>query len=108
MKTSEYLKQAKYLIDSPEKFTKGAYARDSKGKDCLIEDGKTFCSSGALCKADKTPGYTHMFEVLNSGVFGKDSIAFIKYSDTHTHAEVMNLWDKAIAAIEYKEKQNDC
>ena len=50
MKTSEILKAAWAKIDSPEKWTTGAFARNELGQSVLPTDPKAtcFCSLGAL------------------------------------------------------------
>lgn len=103
MKTSEFLKQAKSLIDSPEKWTTEFVARNAQG-GCVAEtsdEAICFCSVGALYKQAHISGLPYIpqdsWKYLRSGTNGVEAP---KYNDSHTHAEVMLAWDKAIALAE--------
>lgn len=122
MKTSEILKKAKSLIDSPEKWAKGHYATDDCGYQVNVMDKRAacFCSVGAVQRA------THeglmrseqalatlngrsdkAFATLNrqlkgcSGTFARRNV--VDFNDYHTHTEVMDMFDRAIAAAEQEE-----
>ena len=101
MKTSEILTKAKALIDKPEKWTIGAYARN--GETAVPNDNKyanRFCALGAVKRA----GYELEVEVYDA-LDALDNCAFykhgfcsvIRFNDSKTHPEVMALFDEAIA-----------
>ena len=82
------LTQAKVLIDTPEKWGKKAFANG--GKLCLME------ALMRSCKKD-----THLCtECCNFLKEAWGDVPFLKiltsYNDTHTHDEVMKLFDDAI------------
>ena len=101
--TLETLVQAKALIADPQHWLKGDY-------DALNANGDTcYCSVGAIAKvADFHYGDAHQCEavrllrkvVLDEGVEDRD---FACYNDSHTHEEVMNAFDKAIAKAKANE-----
>jgi len=104
MTASECLRQAKSLINTPEKWTKGWYWKGSDGDDISrLEVAKhsaaKMCSLGALYVADG-PAEGHAISILES-VTGHLIAAF---NDSHTHAEVMAKFDEAIALAEKEER----
>lgn len=98
--TAEILKAARKLIEKPENWTKGAFARSAcKGRVRPKYKGAIcFCSIGALQR-------------VSEGSYG-DAIGFLKrelpegfhgimeFNDKSTHSEVLDLFSKAIAAAE--------
>lgn len=50
MKTSDILKAAKQLISTPERWTKGFYARDKEGNTVRVSypEAVCWCAEGAL------------------------------------------------------------
>lgn len=104
MTACEILVKARELIADPKRWTQGVYARDADG--CFVSatspSSASWCSVGAVLCAAVSP------ETLSEG--GKaiaflDSLATNKYgilgfNDTHTHAEVLEVFSKAIAAAE--------
>ncbi len=104
----EVLKKAKSLIDSREKWTKGAYARTAEGRTVGAgqPDAACFCSTGAVSRA--------CFELKRSGyiacvhLLGEEARPFYHMSDivgynddpATTHGMVMEVFDKAIAKAE--------
>lgn len=82
------LTQAKGLIDTPEKWGKKAYSYN--GKLCLME---------AVMRSTKKD-FKLVTECLSFLKEAWGEISFIKvltsYNDTHTHEEVMRLFDDAI------------
>lgn len=101
MKPSEILRKAKALIDTPEKWTQGTYARDSQdnASSILGDQACKFCSLGALHKVSDSVYFSMNYL---EKIFGAPIDAF---NDTHTHAEVMAKWDEAIALAEDDEKE---
>lgn len=104
----ETLVAAKNLISNPDNWTQEAVARDSHGADTysLNTDAVCWCSIGALHKVTKnnslviTSAAKHLRFVLEQEHKDYDGIAH--FNDSHTHAEVMAFWNKAIAAAKEK------
>lgn len=99
MKVSERLIAAKAIITDPSKWTQGYYARDNKGE--IIEADMTeavcFCSIGALHRVGQFNWHsedTDPAEVYLNGA--TDTRWIVEYNDSHTHEEVMQVWDNAI------------
>lgn len=93
----KYLIAAKALIDTPEKWTQEEMARDAYGKitDYEGESATCFCSLGAACKVTAGSGFTYGYLVRALSAAG-DGTYIVDFNDSHTHAEVMAVWDKAI------------
>ncbi len=102
MKTNELLIEARRLIEKPENWLQRTYARDTDGTPVPDTDPSAcrFCSKGALYAAafrnrvdedeeDKAS------KALDAAVGGRP---FVKFNDTHTHAEVLAAFDRAIEA----------
>lgn len=103
MKTSEVLKAGRALIDTPEKWTKGVSARMADGRGCSPWDDAAvcFCSIGALDRLHRaTASYEEAQEALKVLRFvsyvqtGIDEV--FRFNDSHSHAEVLAVWDAAI------------
>jgi len=103
--TAEILTAARSLISKPENWTQGEYARDSSGERVSEhdQDAVCFCTIGALLKAEHAlniyisafarnhPSINYLKTFLNGSV--------ADYNDSSTHAEVLELFDKAIAEL---------
>lgn len=97
MNTVEILTKAKQLIADPLNWTQGTYTEERDGNTC-------YCALGAIGKVtgsvwfDGVTNY-HASKVLRSVVAGelKEGFTFAPYNDSHTHSEVMEAFDKAIA-----------
>jgi hypothetical protein len=101
MKESERLRAALALIDSPEKWAQGASAKDSEGFIVALhaEDAVSFCSLGALGIKCSDKGYLDNEAYESSRTYLKRAAGqrlITEYNDTRTHAEVMQMFDKAI------------
>ena len=87
------LQAARALIDTPDKWCQG---HDREGKDGVFVK---FCGNGALAHVTNfmtsaSHDYEHAYDHL-ANVAGTIVSSF---NDTHTHAEVLELFDRAIAA----------
>lgn len=96
MKVSEFLRSARALIDKPEKWIQGTRRRYDTTSGI-----QQFCSVGALnaiCEGD-------LRGTRSRARFFLDSLSgdIIAYNDNCTHAEVIAVWDKAIAMAEQNE-----
>ena len=100
MDAKELLICARELIAAPGGFTQGAFARDVEGNivQALDPAAVCFCSYGALEKGQ--PNRTARQPAINAlaAVVDNHTIAF--FNDTHTQAEVVAAFDKAIASLE--------
>ena len=101
MKVSELLREAKKLIDQPEKWTKGAF-----------HAGQAHCAIGALQLMGSRPTprllvfsleFYQALSFLNKATpLGKSPVVFNDLPST-THADIMKLYDDAVAAAEKAE-----
>jgi len=96
----ELLINARKLIENPECWTQGVFACDEDGFVTDIEEGVCFCSMGAIIRADGGLGnesYIAAFGAMQSVIGNSTSIS--RFNDTHTHAEVLAMFDKAIERL---------
>lgn len=109
MKTSELLIQAKAVIADPAKWAQNTYAKNSQGVRVGADnpDAICFCSVGALQKISPKCYGAYALEVWQAMELLDDGCSedILAYNDTHTHAEVMDVWDKAIQMAIEKEKE---
>ncbi len=98
--TLEILKAGRALIENPAHWTQRAFAIDCGGVDvgASSPNACSWCSIGALLKAGNhdplTPGRRHLEQAIEQILgFAMDLDDF---NDTHTHSEVLQVWDKAI------------
>ena len=92
------LEKALALIDAPQKWCRGANARNKKGeiRYSYDEDAVSFCSLGALrrtCYDTKLQG--ECIRILRNGMGILVGIG--EWQDSHSHEEVMAAWKRAIA-----------
>lgn len=103
MSTVEILQKARDLISDPKRWTQDAYARDdfgnetvSFGSSAVPESSICFCSIGAIASVAKstiTEAETgEAFKLIEAGISAELAV----YNDTHTHAEVLAAFDRAI------------
>lgn len=106
MKTSEILIRARDLIADPARWTQKSSARDAQGSrvNAFANTATCWCSDGALVKATDWPtgyeAYGRSSRVLRETVAGMGLDSYVDFNDTHTHAEVMTLFDTAIATAQ--------
>lgn len=96
----EILKEARKIISDEKNWTQGTFARDAGGKAASIRVGDCFCSVGAIAKVtDRNLIEPCPRQVLDAlGVRSHAELA--RFNDSHKHAEVLNLFDLAIARAE--------
>lgn len=101
MTTLEVLIAARKLIEKPENWTRAFLARDSHGDPVYVHSDKAvcFCAMGALHKAIGETSAEYL-DVVDDAAESLASAARIDtvagFNDTHTHDEVLVLFDKAI------------
>ena len=102
--TIEILKAARDLIAKPENWTQGHYAVDKFGDPTYIgsERSVCFCSIGALATAGKFH-ISHEIPAEILSALGMDESEIIRFNDEHSHAEVLDLFSKAISSAEEKQ-----
>ncbi len=97
------LKAGRAMIDSPEKWTKGEFARDINGESVLPKDhcAVCFCSYGAAMKAARagTGMQTDVFKYINRAAPDENIIEYNDFTST-THQDILVVWDKAIEKAE--------
>lgn len=101
MDTIEILKSARKLIEKPENWTQRAHARDYWGisvpsyspfADC-------FCAVGAVQRVTDAQRYCGSSEALDA--LSREAGGHVPtFNDTHSHEEVLALFDTAIANLE--------
>jgi hypothetical protein len=108
----EILKAGRAVIADPTRWTQGVWVRDAQGvsldDDVMSEAAACFCSDGALYRAvgyaasNAAPAeYGSAYHELNVTVNELEGISdIIGYNDSHTHAEVLAVWDATIARLE--------
>ncbi len=100
MLTSEILRAAKKLIDTPEKWCQNIASQLNP------DDTLAFCTSGAVdfvCKSrqeiswlDKDDKFQKAMSVLNALVPPGYAKSAVLYNDANSHIDVMLLFDEAI------------
>lgn len=98
MDTLEILKAGRELISDPARWTQHTAARD-EGGDWVSERSESavcWCSIGALWKVADWASEECSTAMSALEPDGPDSL--LAFNDTHTHAEVLAMWDRAIAA----------
>jgi hypothetical protein len=100
MSPLEDLKAARELISDPSRWTQGAAARNDAGNETnsTSPDATCFCSLGAITKVVGAPGERRRVvkNLLREGLPEGHSYIAV-FNDTHTHEEVLAVFDRAIA-----------
>ena len=112
MKVSEVLKAGKAVIADPKNWAKEWFAYDEQARmtESCSPDAVCWCSTGALSKVAPKDMSTR-FKAENwlhhaADTADPDSPVHCMpyYNDTHTHEEVMAVWDAAIKLAEESER----
>lgn len=90
MKSSKVLLKAMDIIATPDRWTKGSYARDSVGGNIstFSKDAVCFCSIGALSKTGEFSG-SKAGSYLTQALPPKKTIVSFNDARKTTHADVM-------------------
>ena len=99
MTTLEILEAARALIAEPEHWCQGAQALDATGtvrRPCS-RLAVRWCSLGATDRVTRYKGI-RADNALYSALGMPPDIGIANFNDSHTHAEVLDLFDRAIAA----------
>ena len=107
MTASEVLRKARALIEKPENWTRGAYGRNEHGRFTELRFSCSRCSAGAVlsvCEEVKLAQEDRALNLLREQTPGYSEHwihdPLVRFNDTHAHAEVLSLFDRAIAAAE--------
>lgn len=106
MTTLELLKAGKEVIQDPNKWSRGSMARKGDGTPTYESDpdATRWCSIGILYKLMPKlgPKYEEADHLLREASGSAEYFGF--WQDSHTHAEVMAVWDRAIQLAEQAEQ----
>lgn len=101
-KTSDILRAAKRLIDTPDKWCQGTIAKGKSGRPVLRDGGyaTSYCMVGAVGKAARAAKFDR--PILPDVFTGLGEYHPGIWNDRggRTHAEVMQAFDRAIALAE--------
>lgn len=100
--TLDILRGAYRLIERPEHWCQGEYARTSGGRHVSImdEDACAFCLTGALVRAAGGIKASRAASDTVLQVLGDHRSGIPRYNDTHSHLDVLRLLSRAIALEE--------
>lgn len=95
----ELLVKARSLIEKPENWIQHQSCADAEGRTCPWEEATKLCTFGAMYKVVGGT-FTTTFKpwhVLHNVAVELGYRDPISYNDHHSHAEVIAMWDTAIA-----------
>ncbi len=94
--TTEILIEARKLIEREENWTQEAFARQANGNNAYLHGpfACKFCTIGAVRRvtSDELTTKEKALDALRSVA----QVPLAIFNDAHTHAEVLQLFDKAI------------
>lgn len=95
----ELLKDARRKISLPENWTQGEMARSSEGKEVnpYSIHAVSWCMAGALQSFEGAAGEAWLFMTKALGV---NSLVHINDNPQTSHADIMAMFDRAIALAE--------
>lgn len=106
MRDIDFIRKAREIISDESHWTRGELARDARGDDVppLSPRAHCFCAVGALARATKLRTDTVDSARIMNQIRRVCGIDFLSdYNDSHTHAEVLAMFDKTIRALEKEE-----
>lgn len=100
----EILIAARELISVPERWTKGAMARDARGNSVPVGSkvANQFCSKGAVLHSCNRAGGGYFEAIRYLGLAMHDLVA--RWQDEHEHPEVLAAFDRAIELARQEEE----
>lgn len=98
--TREVLIEARKLIEKPDGWCRGTDAKDESGRCVRCDDphARSFCAVGALARVSDKHEFESAYLALRRGLPTRGGVA--TFNDTHTHAEVIAAFDRAIEAAQ--------
>lgn len=105
MKPLTILRKARALLDDPQKWCQGAYARAPGGNPIGPETkgAVQWCAVGALRKVAGGPDADGIHEAvheLNASIRSPGEILSFNDADRRKHAQVLKVFDRAIERLE--------
>ncbi len=107
MTPAEILQAARDLLSDPKRWTQGIFARRENGSTCstFAPEAFSFCSRGALIKVrpddavfqSYAEAYAFLEKCVPEVYVGTEPVAHWNDHPDTTHAEVLAVFDKAIA-----------
>lgn len=96
MTNKQILVAARKLIERPESWTQGWFAKNASGLSTYADhdDAVCWCASGALIRV-APPGHRAPARNLLDSAAG---VCIEEFNDSHSHADVLAAFDKAIEA----------
>lgn len=116
-KVSDFLIEAKKVIEDPTRWTRGWFAKTRMGTNCSALDDRAmcFCSLGALERFDGQELPINKYDPIsgepNNSRLAQDYLeevmgcAVEDFNDEHSHQEVMQKWDEAINLAKAQESK---
>lgn len=100
--TADTLRRAKAKIATPETWTKEDYAKDADGMftDARSPKATCWCSMGAIQTVCSEEDWTRITRALRIGGLGSTWVDEFNDASSTTHADVLAMFDRAIAAEE--------
>lgn len=97
------LQQMRDLLADPQRWTQRYCGRDANGEAVTVpaDEAVCFCLMGAIFQTQGTDSSQHICEIedhLNDSPL-LEGVSYVRFNDTHTHAEVLALLDERIAAL---------
>ena len=99
---SDFLIEAKKVIEDSEKWTQGWFAKDIEGNcvSAIWYGAKCFCSLGAIervagIELGDAPDCS-LSDCAHAALSEAMGGSVDEFNDSHTHEEVMEKWDQAI------------
>lgn len=99
MKVSKVLIAARAVIADPKNWTKGSFAKDANGhkRYAIAPEAVCWCALGAVMRVGANDV---LFGAACYWLDGAAGTWMGGYNDAHTHAEVLEVFDRAIASAE--------
>ena len=101
------LRAAKLLISTPATWTQGAAARDIANNSVSPFDpfAVCYCSAGAIVRKMPWIGQHEDAKSFLNAATNDSNCTIVGYNDSHTHTEVMAIWDKAILMVDVRSQK---
>lgn len=97
MNVKELFQKAFALVRNPDTWTQGESACDKGGESTSPKNplAVRWCSIGALRRfVPKDDGEDKDMDTILEAMRGGDDISIAGFNDTHTHAEVIAMWER--------------
>jgi len=111
MKTAaQVLREARELISDPERWAQGAWAKNAPGHSVQTRapEAVSWCAAGAIYRCAGNSDLSIdtrelLYDVIGSNISPDSGHVIAEFNDTHTHAEVLEMFDRAIALAEERQ-----